>query len=157
MAINKWLLTSKTEERSTPQYVFNWLNNQFNFTLDPCSTHENAKCKKHYTKKEDWLKQDRSQDTVFINPPYWTEIKKRIEKAYITQFESDHEIVMLLPARTDTSRFHNYIYDETKGKARENTKIYFIKWRLKFWWSENSAPFPSMLVIFNDTKNKFKP
>lgn len=47
---------------------------------------------------------------------------------------------MLIPARTDTKRFHEYIYG--------NAEIRFIKGRLKFGGCENSAPFPSMIVVF---------
>ena len=51
-------LSSKSVEWATPQAFFNRLNEEFQFDLDPCSTHENAKCKKHYTIEEDGLSQD---------------------------------------------------------------------------------------------------
>jgi site-specific DNA-methyltransferase (adenine-specific) len=70
-----------------------------------------------------------------MNPPYGLEIGKWIQKA------SQHKVVCLLPARTDTRWFHDFIY----GKA----EIRFIKGRLKFGGQKNSAPFPSMIVIFN--------
>ena len=53
-------------------------------------------------------------------------------------------VVMLLPARTDTKWFHKYIYNNPKCEIR------FIKGRLKFGNSKNSAPFPSMIVIFDN-------
>lgn len=140
--INKGLLTSKTEERSTPQNFFDVLNKYYKFTLDPCSTDENAKCKKHFTKKENWLQKDRNNNIVFMNPPYWKTIKYRVEKA--TSVNENTTCVCLLPTRTDTKRFQEYLYKNPK------VKIYFIKWRLKFWGSKNSAPFPSMLAIIND-------
>ena len=49
-------------------------------------------------------------------------------------------VVMLLPARTDTAWFHDYVM--------EATEIRFIRGRLKFGDAVNSAPFPSMVVIF---------
>lgn len=55
--INRALFSSNSNEWATPQSLFDELDREFNFTLDPCSTHENAKCKKHYTIKEDGLKQ----------------------------------------------------------------------------------------------------
>ena len=145
--INNWLLTSNTEERSTPQDFYDKLNSIFNFTLDPCSTHENHKCKKYYTKEENWLIQDRSNNRIFLNPPYWKTIKDRIKKAHETATDRKTFICMLLPARTDTQRFHTYIYKQPY------TQICFIKWRLKFWGSKNSAPFPSMLVFYNFNLN----
>jgi len=78
--LNSWLFTSKTDLRATPQAFFDELNEEFRFTLDPCSTDENAKCEKHFTIEDDWLKQSRDNEIVFCNPPYWREIKKRVQK-----------------------------------------------------------------------------
>lgn len=78
--LNQGLFTSKTDLRSTPQSFFDKLNEEFWFTLDPCSTDENAKCEKHFTIEDDWLKQSRDNEIVFCNPPYWKEIKKRVQK-----------------------------------------------------------------------------
>ena len=140
MSINDGLFSSKTPEWGTPQDFYDDLNKEFRFTLDPCSTDENAKCEKHYTKEQDGLLQSWRGETVFCNPPYGREITKWVEKAYKESQGSDKKIVMLLPARTDTKWFHDYIY----GKA----EIRFIKGRLKFGGSKNSAPFPSMVVIY---------
>lgn len=49
-------------------------------------------------------------------------------------------VVLLIPARTDTIYFHEYIYNKAE--------IRFLKGRLKFGGSKNSAPFPSMVVVF---------
>ena len=84
---------------------------------------------------------------IFCNPPYGREIGKWVKKAYMTQKAAQNYkcitlIVMLLPARTDTKWFHEYIYN------KENVEIRFLKGRLKFGDSKNAAPFPSMVVIF---------
>lgn len=126
--------SSKTPEWGTPQDLFNQLNAEFNFTLDPCATKYNAKCPKFFTKEQDGLSKNWSGERVFMNPPYGREIGKWVEKI------SQQGGVALLPARTDTRWFHSHIY----GK----TEIRFIKGRLKFGDSKNSAPFPSMIVIF---------
>lgn len=136
--INKGLLTSNSTEWETPQDFFNELDKEFNFTLDPCATKENAKCKKFYTKEQDGLKQDWDNEIVFCNPPYGREIGKWVKKAS----ETNSKVVMLIPSRTDTRYFHNYIYNKVGVRFR------FIKGRLKFGESKNSAPFPSMIVIF---------
>ena len=78
--MNQVLFSSKSCEWATPQTVFCELNEEFNFTLDPCATAENAKCKKYYTKADDGLNQDWGGETVFCNPPYGKEIAKWIEK-----------------------------------------------------------------------------
>lgn len=79
MAMNRSLLSSKSNEWATPQAVFDELNKEFNFTLDPAATSENAKCQRFFTKEQDGLKQDWSGETVFCNPPYGREIGKWVE------------------------------------------------------------------------------
>lgn len=135
------MFSSKTDEWSTPQDFFNKLNKEFNFTLDPCATPENAKCEKYYTKEDDGLKQDWSGETVFCNPPYGRVIKDWVKKCYEESRKENTTVVMLIPARTDTSYFHDYIYNKAK-------EIRFIRGRLKFGNAKNSAPFPSIVVVF---------
>lgn len=124
----------------------NQLDDEFHFTLDPCCTAENAKCRKYYTKAENGLEQDWKGETVFCNPPYSRGKKGTpgqeawIKKCFEESQKTDTTCVMLLPARTDTKAFHTYIY----GYA----EIRFIRGRLKFGGSTNSAPFPSMIVVF---------
>lgn len=132
------MFSSKTYEWATPQDFFDKLDKEFNFTLDPCATPENAKCKRFFTKEEDGLKQDWNNEIVFCNPPYGRDIKYWVEKGSNAR---GGIVVMLLPARTDTKYFHEFIYHKAE--------IRFIKGRIKFGGSKNSAPFPSMLVIFN--------
>ena len=135
------MFTSNTDQWSTPIEFFNELNKEFNFELDPCADKNNAKCKNYFTKEQDGLKQDWGKyKSIFINPPYGREISKWIGKAYKTFQENKNTIVMLLPARTDTKYFHEFIYHKAE--------IRFIKGRLKFGNSKNSAPFPSMVVIY---------
>ena len=135
------MFSSTTNEWETPQDFFDKLNEEFHFTLDPCATHENAKCKKYYTVKEDGLKQDWQGETVFCNPPYGRAIKDWVRKCYEESRKPNTTVVMLIPARTDTTYFHEYIYKKAK-------EIRFVRGRLKFGNSKNSAPFPSMVVVF---------
>lgn len=136
---NKALFTSDSVEWATPQELFDRLNEEFHFTLDPCSTDENAKCRKHYTKEQDGLLQDWTGETVYCNPPYGREMVKWIRKCY-EHFVGGGTAVMLIPARTDTKAFHEYIY--------EKAEIRFLRGRLHFNESKNNAPFPSMVVIY---------
>ena len=129
--------SSKSNEWSTPLDFFNKLNKEFNFTLDPCCTKDSAKCKKFYTKDDDGLSKDCSNEIVFMNPPYGREIKHWIKKGYKESLKGA-TVVCLIPARTDTSYWHDYCM---KGDIR------FIRGRLKFN-NANSAPFPSAVVIF---------
>jgi len=130
--------SSKTNEWATPQWLYDALNAEFGFTLDPCSTHENAKCGCHFTAKENGLKQDWSNDVVFMNPPYGSQIKLWMKKAYSESLQGA-VVVCLVPARTDTSWWHCYAM---RGEIR------LLRGRLKFGNSDNSAPFPSAIVVF---------
>lgn len=142
--ITKGMMSSLTPEWATPKKVFDSLNEEFHFTLDPCCTHENAKCERHFTKEDDGLSKDWGGQVVFCNPPYGRELPKWVKKCYD---ESRHaDVVMLIPARTDTRWFHDYIY----GKA----EIRFVKGRLKFNDGKQPAPFPSMIVIYERQMDK---
>lgn len=127
--------SSKTDEWSTPQYLFDKLNAEFFFNLDPCATKENAKCERFFTKEDNGLSKDWSGLRVFMNPPYGKQIRKWVQKAK----ESNATVVCLLPARTDTFWWHEYVM---------GAEVRFIRGRLKFGGSENEAPFPSAIVIF---------
>lgn len=135
--VSKTLYQSQSVEWSTPEWLFDDLNSKFHFTLDPCCTHENAKCEKHYTKDEDGLAQSWEGERVLCNPPYGKEISKWMRKCA----ESGAELVMALcPARVDTAWFHDWVY--------KKADILFIRGRLKFGNSIHSAPFPSMICIY---------
>lgn len=131
------MFSSKTDMWATPQWLFDELNEQYNFTIDVCATQENAKCTNFYSPEEDGLSQP-WEGRVWCNPPYGRNIGKWVQKAA----DSSALVVMLLPARTDTRWFHDYIY----GKA----DIKFLRGRLKFGGAKNSATFPSMVVVFNE-------
>ena len=137
--INQGMMTSNTPEWETPQDFFDKLDDEFDFQLDVCANKENAKCNIFYTKEDNGLKKDWSNTMIWkwMNPPYGREIKDWVKKA-----SEERNVVALLPARTDTRYFHDYIY------KKKNVEIRFIKGRLKFGKATNSAPFPSMIVIF---------
>jgi phage N-6-adenine-methyltransferase len=137
--MNTIFFSSKSNEWCTPDNLFRELDAEFHFTLDPCATKENAKCKKFYSIQDDGLIKSWEGEIVFMNPPFGREIHKWVQKAY---FESLKGVtsVCLIPVRTDTTYWHNYIF----GK----TEIRFIKSRLKFKGAKHAAPFPSAIVIF---------
>lgn len=130
--------SSKTDEWATPPEFFQYLDDEFGFTLDVCATPENAKCERYFTREQDGLAQDWS-GTCWMNPPYGRTIGRWVEKAFV-EHSKGAKVVALLPARTDTRWFHNWIY----GKA----EIRLIKGRLKFGGGKYSAPFPSMVVVW---------
>lgn len=82
---------------------------------------------------------------VFCNPPYGRELPKWIKKAH-DEAEKGALVVMLIPARTDTRAFHDYIYHQAE--------IRFLRGRIRFVGSKWGAPFPSMVVIFEGKTNR---
>lgn len=138
--LNKNLFSSDSDEWGTPINFYNELNKEFHFTLDPCASNTNHKCDKFFTKEQNGLLQKWDGETVFCNPPYGHKIQLWIEKCYKEHIQNNITVVMLLPARTDTKWFHNFIYNKSE--------IRFIQGRLKFNESKNSAPFPSMVVVY---------
>lgn len=136
------MFSSKTGNWATPQEFFDKLNWRFGpFDLDPCASTHNTKCTNFYTEAENGLEKSWEGFTCFVNPPYGRGIDKWIEKAYNEAKNPDTRVVMLIPARTDTKYWHNYVM-----KASE---IHFVKGRLKFGDSSNPAPFPSAIVVFD--------
>jgi phage N-6-adenine-methyltransferase len=142
--MNQVLMSSKKMNWRTPQDFFDNLNKEFNFTLDPCADDKNHKCLDYFTEEENGLKHSWQGSTAFVNPPYGREIGKWVKKCYEESLKPNTKVVMLIPSRTDTTYFHDYIL----GKA----EIRFLKGRIKFWDDDNNpqdpAPFPSMLVIY---------
>ena len=140
--VQKVMFSSKTGDWATPQDFFDKLNWRYGpFDLDPCASTHNAKCANFFTEAEDGLSKDWTGHTVFVNPPYGRGIDKWIAKGYNTAKDENSKVVMLIPARTDTRYWHDYVM-----KASE---VHFGKGRLKFGDSENSAPFPSAVIVFD--------
>lgn len=152
--MNKVLLSSKKMDWCTPVDFFNKLNKKFHFVLDPAATDKTAKRSLYYTSETDGLSKSWDRGgAVFCNPPYGCEIGKWVKKAYEEAQVMSYPIVLLIPARTDTAYFHDYIY----GKA----EIHFVRGRLRFTDDEgvagDCAPFPSMVVVYNPTKEAEDP
>lgn len=133
------IFSSKTDEWETPQYLYDELNREFHFDLDPCATDENHKCAEYFTREDDGLQKNWGGRCVYCNPPYGRQIGKWIRKAYEEAQKPRTTVVLLVPARTDTKWFHDYIYNKAE--------IRFIEGRVRFGDSKHGAPFPSMIVV----------
>ncbi len=144
--MNKVHFSSEKVEWGTPQNLFDSLNYKHKFNLDVCASSENAKCTTYFTPEQDGLKQP-WYGTCWMNPPYGKEISTWLKKAH-NESQKGVIIVALLPVRTDTKWFHNWIYN------KPGVSIEFLSKRLKFQGSNNMAPFPNMIVIFDKKLNK---
>ncbi len=136
MSFNKVMFSSATDHWSTPKEVYSALDSEFNFNDDPCPLND----RENNGLKRSW------GNCSFVNPPY-SDIKNWIAKGYEESLQKK-TVVFLIPSRTDTHYWHDYVM-----KAKE---IRFIKGRLKFGDSKNSAPFPSCIVIFKGLLTKDK-
>ena len=140
MNMTKGLTSTGNIVAETPKYLFDKISSIFNFSLDVCALPENAKCENYYTPKDDGLSKP-WMGGVWCNPPYGREISSWVKKAYEeSQKEYNSFVLMLLPARTDTKWWWEYV----QGKAT----LFFIKGRVKFGDHNVGAPFPSVLALY---------
>ena len=131
--------SKKSDEWASPQRLVEILRKVFKISLDVCSTDFNKICERHFTKLLDGLKQSWAREVAFMNPPY-SEIGVWMRKAYESALNEGATVVCLVPARTDTKWWHEFV-------MQGNNQIVFLKGRLKFGNSKNSAPFPSVLIV----------
>ena len=134
------MTSSKDLTWATPKEWFDYLNLEFDFTLDPCCSHESAKCMKHYTPEENGLAQSWKDERVFMNPPYGREVSLWMKKAYEECRDNMALVVCLVRASVDTDWWHRY--------AAKASDIRFPKGRLTFGGAQSAAPFPVAIVIF---------
>lgn len=137
--MNEVLFQHNSDEWETPDDLFRKLDAEFDFNLDPCATSNNHKCEKYFTAEVDGLKQNWGGYRVFCNPPY-SNIADWVKKSYHESLKPGTVVVLLIPSRTDTRYFHEYIL--------YRSEIRFVKGRLKFSGAKYNAPFSSLIVIF---------
>lgn len=142
-----------SDDWATPQALFDALNEEFEFDMDAAASAENTKCRVWYGGQIDALAL-KSWATVplsiWLNPPY-SRSKEFIAKA-AEESGKGATVVCLMPARTDTHWWHLFVWDNLRNQPRAGVEVRFIKGRLKFGNSKNSAPFPSVIVIFRPTQ-----
>ena len=122
--------SSASEHWATPIETYSALDKEFGFNFDPCPLHS----------EEDGLQVSWKGRRVYCNPPYGPKIRSFLDKANEAELA-----VFLVPARTDTKWFHEIVLPLAK-------EIRFLRGRLKFGGSKNSAPFPSMVIVFRGAR-----
>jgi len=144
--VNKALFSSKKEDWETPYKLFEELDQEFHFTLDACANEYNYKCANYFDEEENGLVQDWGGEIVYCNPPYGRKIYNWIKKASEESAKPNTIIVLLIPSRTDTRYFHEFLYN------KNNVELRFLKGRVKFVGAEHSAPFPSLIAILKNNR-----
>lgn len=140
MAINGGMFSSERTDWETPHEFFGNVDNSYGpFDLDVCASRDNAKAPTYFDENDDGLQQDWGRRRCWMNPPFGRGIAAWVRKAYESA-QDGATVVCLLPARTDTSWWHDYV-----EKAQEVRKL---RGRLKFVGAKSNAPFPVALVVF---------
>lgn len=125
----------------TPPEIFNPLNEEFEFTLDPCCTLATAKCGKCFTPFNDGLKETWQGERVYCNPPYSRgNIDLWVEKCYKESRKPNTVVVGLLPVSTSANWWHEWVW--------KKAELRFIKGRVKFLGAKHTAPFSSVIAIW---------
>lgn len=135
--IDPALYSSNKTDWQTPPDIFEPLHREFDFTIDAAASAENALCARYWTIEDDALSKSWAGERVWCNPPYGREQVDWIEKA--AQREADIA-VLLIPARTDTAVWHDFIFPLAEVRFRRG--------RIKFVGAKSGSPFPSAFVIF---------
>lgn len=161
MTINKALFSSARDNWETPQSFFDELHAEFAFDLDAAASESNTKCNHFFTIKDNaleqtWYRPGEGIYVIWCNPPYGRVVTGKWVKKFEEEANKGATVVALLPARTDTRWFHQYIWEPLGYKGE--VQIRWIKGRLKFELDgkpildkhgrPQSAPFPSMVVVW---------
>lgn len=136
--LNSGLFSSASSEWETPRWLFEALNERFDFTLDVCATRRNAKCDRFFSPEDDGLSRP-WYGRCWMNPPYGKGIGVWVAKAK-EEAGKGALVVGLLPARTDTLWWQTHV----QGAA----DVRFLAGRLKFEGAKSSAPFPSAIAVW---------
>lgn len=135
-----YINVSESVEWGTPQALFDELDAEFGFTLDAAASLHNHKCDNYFTVEDDALSRD-WDGVVWLNPPYGRVLRFWIRKAFEESLRGS-TVVCLIPARTDTAWWHDYVM---------GAEVRFLRGRVKFVRDDGfsgSAPFGSAVVVF---------
>lgn len=135
-------------EWATPQVFFDKLNTEFGFTVDVCASPDNAKCERYWTKYDDSLDKDWSNEIAWINPPYDRNVWKWLRKAYYESLKGATVVCLIQARSADTEMWHRWVMKASEWR--------FVRGRLIF--TKNGIPglrpnISSIVVIFRPNSN----
>ena len=152
--MNNALFSRASDEWITPSDLYEALGAEFHFTLDAAATDENSMSRTFLTREQNSLLvrwglvpcHRAGPPVVWLNPPY-SKVRLFMQKA-AAEAALGCTVVCLVPSRTDTRWFHDYVWDVTTNSPRPHVEVRFLRGRLKFSDGTGSAPFPSLLIVF---------
>lgn len=153
---NAVMFSKSSDEWRTPMETFNALNAEFGFDHDAAATADNGWVDGGYFGPDHHVAEQRDALAVpswrlygsifWLNPPY-SKCREFIAKA-AREARKGCTVVCLVPSRTDTRWWHEHVWDASVDACRPGVEVRFVKGRLKFGNSQNSAPFPSVVIVF---------
>jgi phage N-6-adenine-methyltransferase len=141
------LFSRQSDEWQTPVGLFQELHREFNFSLDAAATRENAQCERYFSLADrnaltvSWC----GEGTIWLNPPY-SQCREFIAKA-AGEARKGCTVVCLVPSRTDTRWWHEFIWNAVSHGCRPGVEVRFLRGRLRFVGAPASAPFPSVVLV----------
>jgi len=133
---HKAMMTSLNQDWRTPTEIYNGMDKEFHFDFDPCPNNPNfdgLTC--------EW------GNSNFINPPYKTKIQDAFIKRAFEESKKGKLSVALIPVRTASRRWQNFILNQ------DSVEIRFMPKRFKFSDYSAPAPFDSAVIIFHTQLN----
>ena len=143
--------SSAKSDWETPDDLFAALHAEFGFDLDVCAHEGNHKLPQYLSPADDSLAQE-WRGACWMNPPYGRQIAKWVRAARLRSISGQCTVVALLPARTDTAWWHDWIWDEERNEPRPGVEVRLLRGRLRFKGAQHSAPFPSAVIVFGQPK-----
>lgn len=146
------MFSNASDEWTTPQDVFDALHQEFHFEWDCAATSGTTKLP-HYFGPDHAVEPWRDAllrkwlGVCWLNPPY-SRCREFIAKAAADSRAFGTTVVCLVPSRTDTRWWHDYVWDADRHRPRPGVEVRFIKGRLKFGHATAGAPFPSVVIVF---------
>ena len=145
------MFSKASDQWETPQNFYDVLDAEFGFELDVAANARNNKCGMYYDATADalstgWAHEVSPGPVCWMNPPY-SKCSQFIAKA-AEEARKGATVVALVPSRTDTRWWHEHVWSDVTNKPRSGVEVRFVRGRLKFGDGKNSAPFPSVVIVF---------
>lgn len=144
MSDQPYMPKAKRQDYETPDWLYDLLDEEFNFTVDAAASDHNAKMERYWTEEIDGLAQDWTGESVWVNPPFENRKPARtlarfVEKAWNETRDALTKAVMLVPVKSDQAWWSAFAI---------KTEVRFIKGRIRFVGEEHQFVRPVAVLVF---------